>query len=82
MTDSFDAEFRDSQEKGLVSFLVGAGGGGNCFAAAGGGPGGGDQGTFGSFPAKPMNPDALGDLAGSAGFSSLGTTGERPVSSG
>lgn len=55
-TVSFCCEvFRDSQEKGLVNFLVGGAGAGRVFE--GGGAGGGDQGTDGRAPESPCKVD-------------------------
>ena len=49
--------FRESHEKGLVSFRVGAGGGGNelCFSGAGAGGGGGNL-TGDILPDSPCSP--------------------------
>lgn len=44
--------FRESQEKGLVNFLVGGAGVDRVFDV-GGGAGGGDQGTDGRAPESP-----------------------------
>lgn len=68
MTDSFAADvFRDSHEKGLVSFLAGAAGAGSFDVA--GADGGGDHGTEGSAPDSPISEDVMDDdLDGSGGF--------------
>lgn len=62
---SFPDVFRDSHEKGLVSFLLGGAGVGS-FEEAGGG-GGADQGTDGSEPESPISVALRGFLGGSAG---------------
>jgi hypothetical protein len=70
VTDSFpDDAFRDSHEKGLVSFLLGGAGFGD-FENAGGG-GGAPHGTDGSAPESPMSADFTGAFGGSGGFLSL-----------
>jgi len=50
--------FLESQEKGLVSLRVGAGGGGSdvCFSEAGGAGGGGGNLTGDILPDKPCSP--------------------------
>jgi len=58
--------FRGNQEKGLVSFLVGGGGGADRFCVGGAG-GGGDHGTEGREPEKPCNVKVTGDFGGNAG---------------
>lgn len=47
--------FRESQEKGLVNFLVGGAGAGRLFD--GGGAGGGAHGTDGRAPDSPWRAD-------------------------
>jgi hypothetical protein len=58
-TVSLEVVLRESQEKGLVNFLGGAGGAAECDAEAGG-CGGGDHGTDGSLPERPWKEDFLG----------------------
>jgi hypothetical protein len=53
-TVSLGVAFRDSQEKGLVSFLVGGGGAGRL-EGAGGAVGGAPHGTEGRTPDSPCN---------------------------
>ena len=67
-TESFTTDvFRDSHEKGLVSFLPGTAGAGSFDAA--GADGGGDHGTEGSAPDSPISEDVIDDdLDGSGGF--------------
>ena len=70
ITASFpDDAFRDSHEKGLVSFLLG-GAGIVSFEDAGRG-GGAPHGTDGSAPENPMSGDFVGTLGGNGGFLSL-----------
>lgn len=67
MIESFaDEVFRDSHEKGLVSFLLGAAGAGSFEVT--GADGGGDHGTEGSAPDNPMNEDVMDDLDGNGCF--------------
>jgi len=61
-----DEVFRDSHEKGLVSFLLGAAGAGSFEVT--GADGGGDHGTEGSAPDNPMNEDVMDDLDGNGCF--------------
>ncbi len=74
MTESFAAEvFRESHEKGLVSFLPGSAGVGSFDVAVA--DGGGDHGTEGSAPDNPMSEDVRDDaLDGSGGFFSGSVT--------
>ena len=65
MTDSFVVDvFRESHEKGLVSFLPGAGAW--AFDDCGGG-GGAPQGTDGSAPERPIMVDVKGAFGGNGG---------------
>lgn len=66
----FSLVLRESHEKGLVSFLVGAAGAGRdeCFSFAAGGAGGGGGNLTGDIvPDRPVRPELDGCLGGSAG---------------
>jgi hypothetical protein len=68
LTESFATDvFRESHEKGLVSFLLGGAELGSF--EVDGADGGGDHGTEGSEPDKPMSEDVIEDvLDGCGGF--------------
>jgi hypothetical protein len=74
VTVSFCCEvLRESQEKGLVSFLVGGAAAKLLEDCVEGGGGGGAQGIDGSAPDSPCS-DPLDDLGGRGGFESFART--------
>lgn len=77
VTDSLFEVFRESHEKGLVSFRDGGPGFDSLEDGAGGGAGGACHGTAGRAPDNPIKVEFTGDRIGRGGFETLSLRSQK-----